>query len=364
MIVFSWRQFRSQALVGAAGLIIVAIVLIITGPHLVHLYDSQLAGCRAAGGHGPACDYPVTGSLPGLQTALNTVVLLVPALLGMFWGAPLIARELEAGTFRLAWTQSVTRMRWLFVKMGLVGLAAMVVAGGLSLMSTWWFSPLDKVTQNRFSPAAFGLHGFVPAGYALFAFALGATAGLLIRRTLPAMGVTLVGFIAVRLVVAEWIRPHFMSPVTTWSPLTQQNVGFQLPVGSSVPTVMANAPALPNAMVSRVSVVNAAGQAPGKAFVAASCPGLAQGPPTGFTQTTSGGAGPLGGNASVQRVTQQAQQSLGNCVDRLSAKYHVLVTYQPASRFWTFQTIETALFVVLSALLVGLCAWWIRHRIR
>ena len=59
-----------------------------------------------------------------LQVALITLVLVVPALIGMFWGAPLIAHELETGTFRLAWTQSVSRRRWLLVKMGLVGLAA------------------------------------------------------------------------------------------------------------------------------------------------------------------------------------------------------------------------------------------------
>ncbi len=237
-------------------------VLALTGPHLVHVYDTELAACRASGGQSTICNYPVTGLFAGLQVALNTVVLLVPALLGMFWGAPLIARELETGTFRLAWTQSVTRLRWLLVKMGLVGLAAMVVAGGLSLMSTWWFSPLDKVTQNRFSPAAFGLHGFVPAGYALFAFALGAAVGLLVRRTLPAMAITLVGFIAVRVVVAEWIRPHFMSPATTSVPLGQAGAGFQSSSPGSPLTVVASAPNLPNALVSNARVVNAAGQAP------------------------------------------------------------------------------------------------------
>ena len=52
-----------------------------------------------------------------------------PALIGIFWGAPLVTRELEAGTFRLAWNQSVTRARWMAVKLGLIGLAAMATAG-------------------------------------------------------------------------------------------------------------------------------------------------------------------------------------------------------------------------------------------
>ena len=86
-----------------------------------------------AGGQGPVLQLRSHQRLPGLQIALNTLVLVVPVLIGMFWGAPLIARELETGTFRLAWTQSVSRVRWLLVKLGLVGLAAIVVAGGLSL---------------------------------------------------------------------------------------------------------------------------------------------------------------------------------------------------------------------------------------
>jgi hypothetical protein len=364
MIVFSWRQFRPQALIGAVGLILVGVVLALTGPHLVHVYDTQLAACRASNGQSLDCNYPVTGELAGLQVALNAVVLLVPALLGMFWGAPLIARELETGTFRLAWTQSVNRLRWLLVKAGLVGLAAMVVAGGLSLMSSWWFSPLDKVNKNRFSPAAFGLHGFVPAGYALFAFALGAAVGLLVRRTLPAMAITLVGFTAVRVVVAELIRPHFMSPVTTSLPLGQAGVGFEAATPGAPLMVVANAPNLPNALITSSRLANAAGQAPTAATVKSLCPKLGQGPPAGFQQSTSSGGGPFGGHTSVQSVSQNAQQVFNQCIDRLSSKYHVLVAYQPASRFWTFQTMETALFVVLSALLIGGCAWWIRHRIR
>ena len=153
---------------------------------------------RPAGAGPGGCVNPVATDDGKLQTLALALVLIVPVVIGMFWGAPLVARELETGTFRLAWTQSVTRLRWLLVKLGLVGLASAVVGGLLSLMVSWWFSPIDKVSANRFSPAAFGMHGFVPAGYALFAFVLGATVGVLFRRTLPAMAVTLVGFIAAR----------------------------------------------------------------------------------------------------------------------------------------------------------------------
>ena len=87
-----------------------------------------------------------------LRTWLGVLVIVVPGIIGIFWGAPLVARELETGTFRLAWTQSVTRTRWLAVKLAVVGLASMAVAGLLSLMVTWWASPLDRVNVEPVLP--------------------------------------------------------------------------------------------------------------------------------------------------------------------------------------------------------------------
>ena len=365
MIVFGWRQFRSQATVGMIGLVVLAIVLAVTGPHLVSVYDTALAACRASGGQSTACNNPVTATYGGLQIAVMALVLVIPALIGMFWGAPLIAHELETGTFRLAWTQSVSRLRWLWVKLGLVGIASMVTACALSLMVTWWASPLDKASPNRFSPSNFALHGFVPAGYAGFAFALAATLGLLVRRTLPAMAVTLVGFVGARLAVTYWLRPHYMSPATSSLPLTTADAGFQFtgPAGApGVASVTAQPPNLPDAWVSGASVVDKAGQAPTSAFIKQKCSALISGgpPPKGGP---TGGGGIFGGHTSVHEVVPGVQNAFGQCLSALSPKYHEVITYQPANRFWAFQTIETALFVVLAVALAGVCAWWVRHRI-
>ena len=365
MIAFSWRQFRSQATVGLAGLVVIAIVLAATGPHLVNVYDTAVAACKASGGLSTACNNPVTATDKGLQIAVVALVLVVPALIGMFWGAPLIAHELETGTFRLAWTQSVSRLRWLFVKLGLVGLASVVAAGALGLMATWWASPIDKVNQDRFGPSNFALHGFVPAGYAVFAFALAATVGLILRRTLPAMAVTLAGFIGARLAVTYWLRPHYMSPLTTTLPLTPADAGFQLngPIGApGVASVTAQSPDLPNAWVTGATIADKAGRAPTSAYIKQACPGMFNGPPPAFGKA-AGGGGVLGGTSSVSHVAPGAQNAFTQCLNTLSAKYHEVVTYQPANRFWTFQTIETALFVLLAVALAGGCAWWLRHRV-
>src|SRR4029077_7621347 len=147
-------------------------------------------------------------------------------LIGMFWGAPLVSREFEAGTFRLAWTQGVTRTRWLAVKLGLGAVASAAIAGLLSLMVSWWSSQLDQVNGNPFDSLRFGVRDIVPIGYAAFAFALGLTAGLIFRRVLPAMLIALVGFGAVRRAVAAWVPPHLFPalhqtlPITTATPVS------------------------------------------------------------------------------------------------------------------------------------------------
>ena len=107
-----------------------------------------------------------------------------------------MARELETGTHRLVWTQSVTRTRWLAVKLGLIGLVSVAASGLLSLIVTWWSSPIDRVNMNQFT-SVFDQRDVVPIGYAAFAFVLGVAGGLLARRTLPAMAATLVAFVTV-----------------------------------------------------------------------------------------------------------------------------------------------------------------------
>jgi hypothetical protein len=367
MIAFSWRQFRSQATVGIAALAVIAVVLVVTGPHLVSVYDDAVTACTASGGQSAACNNPVTSTYGGLRIAMITLVLVVPALIGMFWGAPLIAHELETGTFRLAWTQSVSRLRWLWVKLGLVGVASMVAAGLLSLIVTWWTSPIDKVNQNRFSPSSFALHGFVPAGYALFAFALAATVGLLVRRTLPAMAVSLAGFIGARLAVTYWLRPHYMSPVTTSLPLSPSTAGFEFsgPGAGGTVSVTAQAPHLPNAWVTAASIVDKAGQAPTSSYIKQVCGNVVSAGQSNAGLKGAGvrSGGNLGGHVSAVQAGQQMQNALSQCVHTLGAHYHEVVTYQPASRFWTFQTMETALFVVLAVALAGVSAWWVRHRV-
>jgi hypothetical protein len=343
-ILLTWRQVRAQVLLAFGLLALVAIVAIITGPHLVHLYDVNVAPCQS---HND-CSSASSAFLLNdhfLQATLNTLVLVAPALTGMFWGAPLISRELETGTYRLVWTQSLTRGRWLAVKIGLVGLASMAVSGLLSLIVTWWSSPFDRVNLNRFTPAMFGERGLTPIGYAAFAFAFGVAAGVLIRRAVPTMAATLAAVVAARLAIGYLVRPHLIAPIRSTMPF---------PAGGAGPT------AVPGGWTLSQQTINAAGHVIGQNGGIGSNGGF------GFQQNSNGtlvlqGVGTCPGKPPVQLARSPHPGFLQACVKHFGLRD--VLTYQPASRYWAFQWYETAIFLALALALAGFSFWWVRRRL-
>ena len=200
MIWLTWRQFRPQAWAALAILAVLGIAFAITGPHLTSLYDSSgIPTCQAHGDCGAEVSNFLNG-VKGTDAVLYFVSLgvlyLGPAIIGIFWGAPLVTRELEAGTFRMTWNQSVTRTRWIAVKLGLIGLASMAAAGLFSLMTSWWASPINQANAlnstrngssslNRLTPLLFGAGGIAPVGYAALLVtyvALGGAVAWILRR--------------------------------------------------------------------------------------------------------------------------------------------------------------------------------------
>jgi hypothetical protein len=357
VIRLTWRQFRTQATVVFAALATLAIVLAITGSQLAHLYDtSGIPACKA---HHDcrALHAAFLRHDSFLHGLLGPLLLGVPALLGIFWGAPLVARELETGTYRLAWTQTVTRTRWFAVKVALIGLASIAVAGLLSLMVTWWASPLDRVTMERFRAGLFDERGVVAVGYAAFAFALGLTAGAIVRRTLPAMAATLVAFVAARLAMTYRLRRDLIPPAHTTASLgSASNLGLAVGRSRNSVTLTAGPPNIPNAWVYSDRVVDNAGQTPTgqslRSIIFSSCPNL-----RGLPRPTPSRSGT--GHVRVQG----SASGFHSCITRLSAKLHEAVAYQPASRYWTFQSVETAIFLAAALILVGISWWWIRRRL-
>lgn len=348
MIRLAVRQFRTQALLALLAVAAVAAIVLATHPHLVHLYDTTVANCAARGD----CEITTPAFLragQNLHVWLGVLVVLAPALVGLFWGAPLVARELESGTFRLAWTQSVTRTRWLLAKVGVAALVSLATAGLLSLAVTWWSGLRDGVDHDAFH--TFDQRDLVPIGHAAFAFALGLTAGVVIRRVMPAIATTLVAFVATRLVFNTWVRPHLLAPHRLTTALTTQRMGFGGVDGGAM-TLHPDPPSMPDAWVQSIRIVDAAGRALTPQQVSTACPLLGSGgPPVGQQR------------AGTSQVPEKAADALRACITKLADTYHEVVTYQPAGRYWPLQWMELGTYVGGTVLLVGLCVWWVRRRL-
>jgi len=320
----AWRQYRSQAVIAAALLAAFAAAILVDGFQIAAHWHAILLAC--AGNSACLHQEPAPTLVNGLVSDLPYLSLIVPAILGMLWGAPLVAHELETRTSDFAWAQSVTRTRWLAVKAGLLLLAAVVCGGVVSALTTWWSGPGNAQSGGQFSPGQFDIQGIVPVGYAVFAMALGIAAGTVARRTLPAIAVALGGFITLRLLVSDVLRPHYLAAITTYYNLT---TGFT-PAGSAW--------VLSQGAVSRTGQFVSAGWGSLGTFLPASCQSLLQGPPS------------KSGSLSAMFSCMQANGWRG------------VITYQPADRYRAFQGIEAGIYVLLAAALIAVAIVIVRRR--
>jgi hypothetical protein len=299
----TWRQNRIQLLAGGTVLMAIALLALATGPAIRDAFQQQqLATCLP-----PATRSGCEIIVRHFQSEHDTLPLVarylvfVPALIAVFVGAPLLARELEHGTYRLAWTQGVTRRRWLLSQTLLLSAATVVGALALSAIVMWWRLPFDRL-EGRMSPNRFEIEGVVVPAYALFALALGVFSGALLKRTVPAMTAALAAFVAVRLAVANFLRPHYLPP--------ERDTAAGL-----TPSAHAHDWMLSNRLVDAVG-----------RQISASRENLAI--------------------EHAQNARIDAQEYL------LSLGWRRAVSFQPADRFWTFQAIEAAIFVGLAAAII------------
>ncbi|MEJ3748864.1 ABC transporter permease subunit [Actinomycetes bacterium KLBMP 9797] len=322
MIWLTWRQFRTQAAVTGAALLVVALGLVVLGVRIRASRDGYLAGCA-----GDCADALSRFHLEWITRLLfiDAGLIVVPGFLGMFWGAPLVARELEAGTHRLVWNQSVPRRRWLAVKLLVVGLAGMAATGLLSALLTWAAAPVDAVAGDRFTAVVFGARNVVPVAYGGLAVVLGAVLGMAVRRTVPAMALVLVGFVAFQVAMPNLIRPHLLPPERVTMAMTGDTLSEVRGLGglSNRPTVR--------------------GVPMGAAWVVS----------TSELRTRDGAAL---ATAEFDRCLDAGrfEASLA-CLAALDL--HVEVAYQPADRYWPFQWLESALVLVLAAALAAAALW-------
>jgi hypothetical protein len=317
------------------------VVVVISGLQLAQVNDAFAATCKATGSCASGAN-PIFRDDPSLHVFLPIIVTVAPVVIGMFLGAPLVAAELETGTFRLAWTQSISRRRWFATKVGIVGLAAVAMGALLTWLVDWWQIPFDAASQNRFDPLNFGFHGAVPIGYTAFAFALGLAAGVVLRRTIPAMGATLLGFVAVRVAVMALVRPNLAAPLKQALSFSVAHpvIGVQAP--ASTFALLPPPVTIPNGWVYATAVVDQSGRPFPDMGLERACPAIGQ------LLSVGPGAGP--------------PTAVHACIDKLAATFHVAVMYEPASRFWPFQMVETGIFLMAALALCGLAYWWLQRQ--
>ena len=315
MMRFTWRQARPNVVSTGALLLALAVFAVLTERAMTsYLTSSGLGACEAAKGSCDSLVQDFSDKFSGV-IALFQWLNLVPLLAGVFWGGPVIAREIEQGTHRLAWTQSVTRRRWLTVRLGTYLLGACLAAAVATWITTWLFNPIanvDAVSRfgdySRMQQQVFNFEGIVPVAHTVFAFAVGDAAGAVTKKVLPAMAVTFAVYVP-SLLYLQGIRRYVLAPMTVAFPIT----------GTSPRAGRGD-------YIWSQRLVDASGQP------------VTAGLPT-------------------------ACQGTGAASHAVCSGYSFADTYQPVSRFWPLQFIESGIFVGGAVVFLSIAIWWTLRRV-
>ena len=231
----------------------------------------------------------------------------------------MLAREIETGTFRYAWTQGFGRRRWTVAKLVLVGVAVAAIAGAFSVLVSWYYQPYLASgngavfsSPSPLSPGLFDLRGVAFAAWTLAAFAIGALAGMLIRRIVPAIVATLAAYAGLALLAGNVLRQHYLTPLVA--------------KGSNLP----GAAWVTSEWWTKGGKVAFSGRPPVTL--------LQQLCPSNFVPGPGGGIGVRGAFSPTTCLVQHG--------------YTQWSDYQPASHYWPFQWIEGGWLLALSVLLI------------
>jgi ABC-type transport system involved in multi-copper enzyme maturation permease subunit len=293
-----WRQHRKQIVFAGIVVALYTLALVLSGVHIVHSYQRLADQFSLNDG--------------GIIRYLPHATIVVPLLLGLFWGVPLIGKEYEDGTNKLAWTQGITRRRWLSAKLGwMMGVAA-VYGTVLSAASSYCLRTEYKLGLDQFEWLHFDIHGLMPIVFAVFAVALGAMIGAWARRVMLALAVTLGIFVVLQGAIGLYIRPHYRSPQI--SRITQS---YSTPLVGGEGTLLSEkktGPSMPqNEAIWRL--------------------GYGFGQEKYYTK----------GDVRVNTLTTTQR-------------------WQPARLFWPFQFVEAGIYLGLTAVLVAATYWLVLKR--
>jgi hypothetical protein len=305
----SWRLQRTETLIALGILALIAALLVPTGITMASAYHHD--GLSACLGTNPSssCGQAIQGFQSRFQSLFNLLdwFTLVPGLFGVLLAAPFIL-ELENGTYRLAWTQSITRRRWIATKLAVPIAAALFIAATLVLLTTWWRWSFVHL-NGRMDNGTYDSEGTVVFGYTLFALGLALALGVIWRRAVAAVAVAFAGYFAARIFVDTWLRNRLVAPLkATWHGEAGQPANLY-----------------------HANILSMSGPGP--------------------VRIVRQGSGPLGGHGHVA-----VPHGLGLRPTTMHA------VYQPASHFWPLQGLETALFGGVALALIAFAAWWTHQR--
>jgi hypothetical protein len=319
----TWRQQRTEVLIAVGILTLIAFLLIPTGLEMASAYHHDGLSACLGQTTSNGCDQAIQGFTERFQGLGNLLgwFTLVPGLIGVLLAAPFVL-ELESGTYRLAWTQSITRGRWITSKLAFTVGGGLLAALVLTLLMRWWHTPLDHL-NGRMENSVYDGEGTVVFGYTLFALGLALAVGVVWRRTIPAVVVAFAGYFAVRLTIDSWLRQRLVTPLTaTWRAFAPGST----PRGDPTPASLNHA------------------------WILSEGPSNKLGHPLQLGACTRTAAG------HIKNVI-----SNGNCIVQNGDTY-IHAVYQPASRFWLLQGIETSLFGGIALALILFAAWWTHER--
>jgi hypothetical protein len=326
----TWRQHRLN-IGGVAVLLGVVAVLLWTAGLPLHSAWAAAAACRPASSSActnliVAFNSSATDKFMGSKGAGGVLLQLLPVLIGAFVGAPVLARELETGTFRYAWTQAFGRWRWALAKLLLLAAVLAAATAALGALVSWYYQPYLGVGgqapglyQNTPFADLFSLREVTFPAWTLAAFAISALAGMLIRRVVPAIVAALAVYAGLAFAAAGFLREHYLTP------LVSNSLNVSLPGASTAWTI--------SQWSTRDGRFAFAGNAP-DSLVNQFCSTV---PPDKI--------GPLG---------------FAPCLAQHG--YTQWTSYEPASRFWPFQWIEGGWLLALSVLLIAVTIWLVHRR--
>ena len=299
----SWRLQRTETAIAVAVLALISALLIPTGLTIAHAYEDDGLGACLALKPSDSCNLKIQAFQSHFHTlyGLTNWFTLAPGIIGVALAAPFIF-EFEHGTYRLAWTQSITRARWIVGKLGIAIACALVAAGALVALVTWWRAPYVHL-NGRLDTGTYDSEGTVVFAYTLFALGLTLALGVVWRRAAAALTLALVGYFVARIFVDTWLRNRLISPLTaTWKGADNQ------------PANLHHASIISQNVLSH-----------------------------------------LPRNADLQHGKLAIRPR-----ETASLVFHA--AYQPPSHFWPLQLAETGIFAAVAVALILFAAWWAHQR--